>query len=163
MALATGLVERVPRPVVRTATAPKQPVLCLSTDFRCGAQGSLYHIAVESNCPVHQPLTLAEHEQWLAKKKKPKRTKKQKMPKHGGLYYIARQSGLSQADLDSKRGYTLFIKTSASANRPVLVPECVADQDCGGLGNLYVCLESGISLCPSPGRMQHLSKTGFRF
>lgn len=167
IAVSSGMTNQSPIPVIIPVSKKDAGrLLCLSSDFRCGAFGSLYNVAVRSGCQVDKPLTIKERKRIYGKKKKKTPKKNKEVPAHGGLYYMARRSGLTRAAMKSKSAYTIYTRTSRNPAREddgSVVPEEISDGNCGAAGSLYLALESGVKFIPAGSLQDICERTGFRF
>jgi hypothetical protein len=125
--------------------------LRLNPDFRCGAQGSTYDICIQSGFDVTTPW------QWTKRRKY--------MPVKGGLYDMARESGLTKELMRSRA--PLIIKTKplclCRQDDGEVMPEDVTDYECGATGNLYMAFESGGGDYVSMGSLYYLAaRSGFK-
>lgn len=163
LAISSGMTEDTSIPQYCPESKSSVPrMLSLSTDFRCGAHGSLYDLAVRSGCEIDKPLpsllpqplqptatpvqvhvaaTLSPfHGADTADARPHPKRRGRVIPALGGLYYTALRSGLTEADLTSRRGFTVFTRKSAAESGHgsyEIVAEDVADASCGTRGGMY--------------------------
>ena len=163
-----GCLTAVPRlPVASSGSSrpASATFLCLATDFRCGAYGSLYDLAVRSGCKVHEPCSPPPEAAPMATPSEVVTRGGRQVPCKGGHYEIALQSGLSKESLRSKRAYTVFTSSLPPRREEAkVVPESVSDRRCGTTGTLHIAQHSGIEFAPVEKSLQYIGeRTGLRF
>jgi len=151
--------------LVRLPIPPVKPAsMRLSTDFRCGAYGSHYDIAVRSGCNIHEPLP------FTARRPRPKcrsapssrsssrdsvcseRSTKSEagfIPAHGGIHDTAMRSGLTKSKLRSRTPLSIRTKQQPANSKQrstEVVPEEISDSQCGANGTLSMLLGGGSTL-----------------
>lgn len=146
LALASGLNLSGPQDVatVRRTVAPTR-FLRLSPDFRCGAQGSLYDIAIRSEFNLKLPWQWAKKLNYTSVR--------------GGLLDTALRSGLTKDLIHSRQPYVVRTRPRASRHREevIVLPEDISDYECGATGNLYLAFESAGGAYESKGSLYYLA------
>ena len=142
IALASGLQFEEPMEIRIKPSRPSQPQgLRLSTDFRCGTQGSLYDIAIRSGFDLTQT--------WNWKKQK------KFIPARGGLWHI---SGLNKKMLRSRKPLTVKAKPASldKEDDATVLPEEITDYECGANGSLFLAFETACGDYTATGSLYYL-------
>lgn len=132
IALLSGLTDKTPIHVKVVIKKPQSNGLRLSNNFRCGANGSHYDLALRSGMDLSKPSPIPI----------PEEGEDMRYTSKGGLYDLAVRSGLKES-IAAGTPYTVTATFPEDEDEATVASERRTDYDCGATGSLFLAMESG--------------------